>query len=256
MKTTITSSLLFAAALATSQGAVTLFAGYHLGESGSLGANNRPQDYSGNGRNITNEISGSSATVGSPGAYAGSSNFLDTSAASNVGWYGPNLSGVLATDNFGFSIWAKASANTAANQGDVFTLGGANGAFKLSLATNGWASSSHNVSWIGPSGGVTGSFAADTWTHLMLIRYNGVTTFYINDVAQSGTYAGGPTMGDIHLSVDPGGATYFDGGLDEARIVTFAGTDSLSSVRAALIPEPGAALLGGLGLLGLLRRRR
>lgn len=256
MKLPTATILASVATLASSNAAIALFAGYKLGETGSLGANNSPLDYSGNGRNIPNPISGSAATVGTSGAYSGSTHHLSTAGTGNEGWYGPNVSGTLPADNFGFSVWVQAATNTAATQGDAFTLGGGTGAFKLSLAPNGWAASSHGVAWIGGNDGVTGTFAANTWTHLMMIRYNGTTTFYINDVARGATYGGAPTHGDFHMSVNPGGSVYFDGLLDEARVVTFAGSDSVADIRAALIPEPSAALLGGLGLLALLRRRR
>lgn len=244
------------AGFTVSHGAITLFAGYKLGESGSLGTNNLPQDYSGNGRHVTNAINGGAATVGSPGAYSGSANHLSTAVGGDQGWYGPNLNTLsLPTDNFGFSIWVQAAANNSGTYGDVFTLGGGNGAFKLSLESNGWGASAHNVAWISAADGIGGSFVANTWTHLMLIRQNGTATFYINGTA-SGTTGTTPAHGDIHLSVNPGAVRYFDGLMDEARIVTFAGTDSLTDIKASLVPEPSAALFGGLGMLFLLRRRR
>jgi len=239
--------------------AITLYAEYHLGETGSLGANNRPLDSSGNGRNMVNEISGSTATVGSAGAYAaGSTAYLNTAGAGNEGWYSSGLFTTLPTDNFAFGVFARAAANTSGTLGDVFALGGNNGAFKLSLAPNGWAASSHNVAWIAATDGVSGSFAADTWVHLAMIRSGGITTFYINGAAQGSTFSGAPVHDTPHISVNPGGSTYFDGQIDEARVVTFTSGESATNVLNTLqgVPEPAAALIGGLGLLGLLRRRR
>lgn len=239
-------------------GAVTVYAEYHLGETGTLGANNRPLDSSGNGRNMVNEISGSAATVASAGVYAATSTaYLSTAGAGSEGWYSSGLFTTLPTDNFAFGVFARA-ASLGGPEGDVFTLGGNNGSFKLSLAGNGWAASAHNVAWIAATNGVSGSFAADTWVHLAMIRSGGTTTFYINGAAQGSTYGGTPVHDTPHISVAPGGGSYFDGNIDEARVVTFTSGESATNILNTLqgVPEPSAALLGGIGLLGLLRRRR
>jgi hypothetical protein len=250
--------------LASSQAAVTLYAEYHLGESGSLGTNNNPQDSSGNGKNFGSEISGSTTNVSTTGVFApGSTHYLDTSGSGNQGWYSTDLYSTgttLPLDDFALGIFTRASENSAATRGDIFTTGGGfpNGAFKLSLSDNGWAASSHNIAWIGAANGISGSFTANEWVHLALIRSGGVTTFYIDGVAQSGTITSAPTHNSPHLSVDPGGTNYFDGHLDEARIVTFTTGESTTNILNALtaIPEPSSVLLGSLGMLTLLRRRR
>lgn len=252
-------------AVCSSQAAIVMVGEYHLGEAGSLGANNRPLDSATVGtpsgsQNFANEINGSSALVGTSGVYApGSTAYLDTSATGDVGWYdGSSGMATLPTDNFAFGIYASA-ANLGAAQGDVFSLGGGNGAFKISSGPNGWAASAHNVSWISAENGVVGSFTANQWVHLALVRTSGTTTFYINGVAQ-GTYAGAPVHNSLHLSVDPGGAKYFDGLIDEARIVTFdaadAGAGNINVLNALAIPETSSSLLGAFGSLLLLRRQR
>lgn len=58
------------------------------------------------------------------------------------------------------------------------------------------------------------------------------------DKVDSGTYAAG---------------TY---GVPDGGTTTVGGRDALLAVNISPVPEPSAALLGGLGLLGLLRRRR
>lgn len=243
--------------IASAHAAVTLVAEYHLGESGSIsGPNQNPQDSVGS-RHFSSPINGSSASIGTTGVFApGSTAYLDTSGGGNEGWYDPNFAD-LPTDNFGFGIYARAANNSGAEQGDIFTVGGSNGAFKLSLGGNGWAASAHNVAWIGQADGVSGSFSASTWVHLALIRSSGITTFYINGVAQ-GTYTGTPVHGAAHLSVAPGGATYFDGQMDEARVVTFTSGESTANILNTLtaVPEPSAMALGVLGALAVLRRRR
>lgn len=252
----------------SSQAAITIVAEFHLGEAGSMSPGSlNPLDSATGGspagsQNVVNDINGSSATISTTGVFApGSSAYLDTSTPGDEGWYDGSSafgSGALTSDNFGFGIFARASSLGA--MGDVFTLGGGSGSFKLSLESNGWGASSHFVSWIGAADGVSGSFTADMWVHLALIRTSGTTTFYINGISQ-GTYSGAPIHNAMHVSVSPGGARYFDGHLDEARIVTFdaadAGTND-SNVLQALqgVPEVHSALLGCLGVLTLLRRRR
>jgi hypothetical protein len=243
----------------TATGAITVYAEYHLGETGSLGANNLPRDSSGNGRNLLDPISGSTATVASAGVYAaGSTAYLSTAGTGNEGWYSSGLFNTLPTDNFAFGVFARAASNASGTQGDVFTLGGSEYSFKLSLAVNGWGASAHGKDWIAATEGISGSFTADTWVHLALLRSGGTTTFYINGTAQGSTYAGAPVHNTPHISVNPGGLTYFDGHIDEARVVTFTSGESVTNVLNTLqgVPESSTAFLGGVGLLGLLRRRR
>ncbi len=97
-----------------------------------------------------------------------------------------------------------------------------------------------------PLGDHTGSPAADKLT---LISYNGT---WNNNLF---TYMGGLVQDDSSVTIngqrwwfnynDTDAGTNFTGDLGGAtRFVTIT------------VPEPGAALLGGLGMLGLLRRRR
>lgn len=217
---------------------VSLYAEYHLGEPGSLGTNNIPQDSSGTGKNFTGSQNAATSTTGTSGLSApGSTACLDSSNAANEGWFAGNLystAPALATDNFAFGVYASAAANSSGTQGDVFTIGGNNGAFKLSLSANGWGASSHGLAWIGPASGVSGSFTANTWVHLALIRSGGTTTFYINGVAQAGTHGGAPVIDTAHLSVNPGGNTCFDGRIDEARVVTFSAGEATENILSVL----------------------
>jgi hypothetical protein len=267
----LTKNILLAAALTslsvgTANAAIIMVAEYHLGEAGSLGASNSSLIDSATGgtpsgaQNMDGTAGNPSGTsVGTVGVFApGSTAYLDTSAT-NAGWYtnSGNMA-TLPTDNFAFGIYAR----TATLQSkDIFILGGGTGAFKLSMDSNGWGASSSNVSWIGNSNGTSGSFTANTWVHLALVRNNGSTAFYIDGVQQGSTYGGVPVHDTAHISVASGGVSYFNGNLDEARVVTFdvadAGAGNINVLNALqAIPEPSSVLLGGLGMLALLRRRR
>ncbi len=233
LSSSITACLLATAARA----AIVPYAEYHLGEAGSLGGSNKPQDATGNGRNFSDDINGGSATVSTtdlPPNATGSTACLDTSNTSiNDGWYSGNMYSTLPTENFAFGIFARASSNDGAHQSDIFTLGNVGGSQKISLEGNGWSASAHNINWIAPPGGVSGSFTPNVWVHLAIIRTGGVSTFYINGVA-NGTYSGPVTHASPHMSVSPGGGSYFDGQLDEARVVTFTAGESTANIIAAL----------------------
>src|SRR5688500_5216692 len=224
--------------LSAAHATIVPYAAYHLGEAGSLEAGtNKPQDSSGNARHFISDINGSGATTGNASfhpAATGSTAYLDTSSTESEGWYSDGTFSNLPTDNFAFGVFARAAASTGDTRGDVFTVGGGNGCFKISLESEGWAASSHNVAWIGDAGGSAGSFQADTWVHLAVIRSGGVTTFYIDGVAQGSTYSGAPVHGAPHLSVRPGGSGYFDGHIDEAKVVTFSPGETTSNILTAL----------------------
>jgi hypothetical protein len=247
--------LLVALASNLGRAAITTYAEYHLGEAGSM-TGNVPVDSSGNSLTIATSSGAGTYTTGTVGVFApGSTAYVDTSEVGNRGWYGANtLFSTLTTDNFAFGIYAQAAGNTT-QIGDVFTVGGANGSFKLSLDTTGWRASSNNVTYFGS----TAPFTANTWVHLAVIRSNGSSTFYVNGVAQGGTYAAAPVHGAPHISVSPGGATYFDGLLDEARVVTFTAGESTANILGALtatpVPEPATYFVLGLGAFGLLAQR-
>jgi alpha-L-fucosidase len=217
------------------------FAIYRLGETGSLGGGKLPLDSGPAARHFTSSIAGSAAEVTTTGLVAaGSSAALSTAAAGSEGWYASRLFETLPVDDFAFGIHVRAAANDALPR-DVFTLGSSNGSLKLSLASQGWAASAHNVAWIGATDGVPGSFTPGRWVHLAVVRKNGTSTFFIDGQAQ-GSWAGTPVHNAAHLSVNPGGGAFFHGEMDEARVLTFtAGTsdaDILAALTAALPPLP------------------
>ena len=216
---------------------VSLYAEYHLGEGGSLvGTGKLPQDSSVNGRHYTTDISGANATILTAGVTApGSTAFLSTT---DTGWTG-DIYGNLPTNNFGVGVYVQAAENSEATQGDFFFLGEAGGGFGFALEFNGWSAGAHSISFIGPEGGA--GFTANTWVHLALIRANGVTTFYIDGVAQSNPYNGGPIHGTGYLGTSPDSPPAFDGFFDEARIVTFTPGTPEGQILSALTGVPNSS---------------
>jgi alpha-L-fucosidase len=205
------------------------YAEYHLGEAGSIGnaggnTTTAALDTSGNGRHVNYIIGTSTIRTDGSGVFApGSTSYADTSDAKANGWYARMIYTSLPTDNFAFGVYARAA--DLASEGTVFGLG-MSGGFHIGLAANGWGAWVSNgsggvTSWIGNANGTSGSFSANTWVHLALIRRGGISTFYIDGVAAGATSAVTPVHNTPHLSVNPGGAGAFDGHLDEARVVTF-----------------------------------
>ena len=94
---------------APSNAAITVFAEYHLGEPLSLGTNNLPLDSIG-GHDFTDSINPGPVTIGSPGAYAGSAAFMDTSSAANSGYYNVGNFTSLPNNNVAIGVFARASA--------------------------------------------------------------------------------------------------------------------------------------------------
>jgi MYXO-CTERM domain-containing protein len=97
-----------------------------------------------------------------------------------------------------------------------------------------------------------------TWYRIGIVNYNGTNNFYINGVAV-GTDTLGGTFSQPTLGFAQGGINGGAGGYDEWNVWSFNhNTDSLASVASTMnaVPEPAAALLGSLGMLALLRRRR
>ena len=237
---------------------------YDLGEPGSF-IGQLPQDSVGT-RHQTNSIGTLSFGGVTDTAAPGSTNATEyRPAGANTGSYGASSAGI-PNDNFGIEIWAR-SHNINQTVNDLFVLqGAANGSVSFRAGNGVWAAHIFNIDWVGAVSGVGQTAFENEWTNLAIIRENGESTFYIDGIAQAGTTFGAPSFGaasgGIHLGVTPGGATYFDGDLDSARIFTFDPNvdDPVAALSInATVPEPHSIAMWivlGLGAIGFVWRKR
>ena len=237
----------FLLGIAPAHSAITVQAHFELGDNGA-GTSNLPLDSSGNGRNFTAFVN--TATINLTGGgynddahyyFGGSQGYYD------IGYDAPE-------DNVGLEIWVR-TFNTTQNDITIFSTG--SNADGISVGYSG--------GWFGAVSSVAGvgfvqpwNYTAGDWVHLAIVRENGTSTFFVNGVA-TGTSGATPNNATMtHMAVKAGGTSgFFDGDIAEARIFTFdTGEFSTSDLLFPAIPEPGTALLGSIGLLALLRRRR
>jgi autotransporter-associated beta strand protein len=150
-------------------------------------------------------------------------------AANNVGsflgvdFFGPGLYGSIsnvissAVDNFGLEFWVK-PADTNGNK--CLAYNGAPG-------TNGWGIYQNGASYQGLLGATyfgAGVVATGTWTHVALVRNNGLTTLYVDGVAAgSATSTVSVPAGRFGVAARPTNPTQdqFIGVMDEMRFFTF-----------------------------------
>jgi hypothetical protein len=200
-------------------------------------------DDSGNSRVLTGGgnvgdkwVSGAIAPTGST-----ASTIVSDGAA---GWTMSNTSG-MATDNYQVTIYLQPGINWPFYHG-AMTVFAADG---LRLGIDG-----SNNYYAEVNGVVLGTKATSDWDSegLMIQKMNGEFSFW-TDASTNGTWTQvgttssasvGNSFSSTHLFIKPGGGENYWGYADNFQIQSFA------------VPEPSAALLGGLGLLALLRRRR
>lgn len=240
--------------------AVTVQAYYRMGDNGK-GASDLPVDSSGNGRNFTGTIDSSITAAPTTGGGYNNDAYYSFNGT-NDGFYNTIGSYNPPEDNIGIEVWGRI-ADLA--QTGTHLFGTSSNASGLNIGYDagggiGWFGAIASVAYVGSLG--TANYAANNWIHLALVRSGGVTTFYINGVP-SGTSTGTPIdatgtgSGALHMGVNSGGSKFFKGDLAEARIFTFQpGAFQTSDLLFPAVPEPGIAVLGVMGLIPLIRRRR
>jgi hypothetical protein len=278
-KTTLAGVCLAALGQLSASAAVTNLAYWRGGENdspapnfnvdpGIIGnANTTTVDLMGN-YNLTNNNAGA-AYYASSAAYAGVGGLASNSSVALItagsGLYTDAIDA--GTANFGFQAYVRPN-NTTGTQ--IIASNGGVG--------NGWALFTANGSDLGLGSGyryfveVAGKGILDSGitvdaggavANIAYVNNNGNNFFYYNGNITANTVEFGGIIAatgyfslGYNPSIDP--PRYYTGGIDEARLFTFEeGQFQVSDLQNYVIPEPSSgALLGGLGSLLLIRRRR
>lgn len=187
----------------------------------------------------TNAVSpGASNNIGSSLAmqFNGSSQYLSNGVVST------------AVDNFGIEAWVKPDT----------TVNGYYIAYNGNVSSNGWGIIQNSGLYFCVFGGVgifgNGTPTAGTWTHLALIRANGVATLYVNGIASGTTTTSAPLAPSGGFTIAAAGPR-FPGEIDEVRVFTFGNDPFLISQfstndllinlqRAVTLPANGVTAIG------------
>ncbi len=253
---------LIAAALATAaHGALTL----HLTFDDATNATTMLKN-DGSGTVVWGASAGMSSTAG----LFGNAVSLTTTSSLYSQQAGTNLSTNL--NSFTVAMHIKQGANAMVDWGSFASFGDDNNSvFRLQLNEVGKTVSVHTT---GSPGGGAVSFGSSgagnpsvndgAWHHVALVSNGSIIELFVDGVSHgSQAYTGGATtaLDALQLGAAYGGkngdALRQNVQIDDLGIWNEALTPAqIAYYSTNVIPEPSAALLGGLGLLALLRRRR
>lgn len=248
--------------------AVTITSSWSLGEDATLGMDSSSAN-DGEANHINN-TAGTTILTASPSGVAGSTAYAHTSGVNFQGLWmfggGANNQTVPA-DNWGVQFMVRSTATVGISGTGAFrAVYGMLDAAAGGLVIEARRHSDGNVYWdVNRSGEEHLIIPRDTttlvldneWANLALVKSGGVLNFFV-DGTLAGTSTGsvGSTDGLLALGFQQGvGTSNFTGDFDEARFFTF-NSGEFNAGSDLLVPEPSAILLGGLGMLAMLRRRR
>lgn len=173
-------------------------------------------------------------------------------------------------DNFTIAAWYRIDSPFT-NGGDPrhFLWEGNNDSYDISFNANPTTGNAQSFTQGPPdSNALYAGFAtAGIWYHVAQtyqVEGTGIRiTTYLNGQAQATTLlsananANDFAVEGLNIGMHRAESRFFDGQIDELMIwnETLNATQ-VAAIYAATVPEPSAALLGGLGLLAMLRRRR
>lgn len=241
--------------------AVTLLGHYGLGEAGTVTGTTSPFipliDDVGTPNNITAQQSiGSTASIGTVGVAASGSTAYLQKTSGNSGWH--SGAGYNLTSNWAIQIWMRPDIGTGTVQFQTdnstagvsiwFQSGAAGSDIAFGNGSGGTANETTNDT----------NYTTGTWYRIGIVNFNGTNHYYVNG-AEVATNSLGGTLNNPMIGFAQGGLNGGAGGYDELKVWSFDhAADSLTSVTDAMnaVPEPSVAVLSGLGIFALLRRRR
>lgn len=246
---------------APAHSAITITSYWSLGEGATVG-----QDSSSAIDGETNNFNSSTGTTiltATPSGVAGSTAYARTSGTNFQGlWmFGAGSDNqTIPLDNWGVQFMVRSTATIGSGFRAVFGMAeGVSGGLVIEANNVGgtvyWdVNRQGTANYIIPRNSLT--TVTSDWTNLALVKSGGTVSFYVN-----GTLAGsnsGPvnTSGLFAFGLQQNvGTNGFQGDFDEARFFTFA-PGAFTTSDLTYVPEPSAALLGGIGMLAFFRRRR
>jgi len=192
---------------------------WNLGESGTLGAGSRPQNST--GTNHFENPYGSGFTVVTDTVHTRTHAALRFDGSS--GFYRPStLDDFIPTNNVAIEMWLR-TTNTTQNTDGIFQTadGGHPGRMRFHVTNGNWSASIAG-NWIGGENGAGQAITAGEWTHLAVIRENGMSKLYLNGAPRPGTQTT-PFQHNsaVHLGIAPFATSFFEGDIDQLRVFTF-----------------------------------
>ena len=258
-----TSLLALAAAALTlpAHSAITVTSYWSLGEGATVGEDSSSAN-DGETNNFNNST-GTSILTATPSGVAGSTAYAHTSGTNFEGvWmFGAGSDNqTIPVDNWGVQFMVRSTATIGSGFRAVFGMAeGVSGGLVIEAnnvaGTVYWDVNRQGVAnYIIPRN--TLATVTSDWTNLALVKSGGTISFYINGTLAGSNSGAANTSGLFAFGLQQNvGTSGFQGDFDEARFFTFA-PGAFTTSDLAYVPEPSAALLGGLGMLALLRRRR
>lgn len=279
MQKSILFTLALWAGVLSSSASINVQAWYHLGEPGTL-PGGLPVDSSGNGNNMNDgfsEFETVHVSANSPGGPLGTSGWTSTNSSE----WGRNGDVIIAArdgyyvsgDNFGIEAWVlpfgngynvfccEASHNYTAQ---IYASGADSTGFYLGVKNNQDGTYSFVAAVITDTNGVAQvgdalPLVTNAWTHLAVVRDNGINTFYVNGAAHGASTTDTPStnaptgtgsQNGMRLGASGGDQVAYRGLIDEARAFTFSPgsfsvTDllypSASATQPLIVSQPASA---------------